>query len=95
MNVEKMHAIVRALCEKGKGILAADESTKTMSRRLETVGALSTPEVRREYRELLFTAPGIEPYLSGVILYDETIRSKTDDGAPFADLLTRGASCRA
>lgn len=83
-----VRAIVRALLVKGKGILAADESTGTMNKRLEAVGAMTTPEIRREYRQLLFTAPGIEEYLSGVILYDETIHSGTDDGAPFADLLT-------
>ena len=85
---ENMHATVRALLKKGKGILAADESTKTMNMRLLSVGAMTTPEISREYRELLFTAPGIEPYLSGVILYDATIRSETRDGAPFADVLT-------
>lgn len=85
---ENVRAIVRALLAKGKGILAADESTGTINKRLESVGAMTTPEMRREYRELLFSAPGIEDYLSGVILYDETIRSKTNDGVPFADLLT-------
>lgn len=83
-----MRAIVSALLQKRKGILAADESTGTMNTRLESVGAMTTPEMRREYRELLFTAPGIEEYLSGVILYDETIRNKTEAGVPFGDLLT-------
>lgn len=83
-----MHAIVCALLAKGKGILAADESVGTMNTRLASVGVLSTPEMRHEYRELLFTAPGIEQYLSGVILYDESIQSETDDGTSFSDLLT-------
>lgn len=87
-HVENMRAIVRALLAKGKGILAADESTATMNKRLEAVGAGITPEVRSAYRELLFTAPRIEAYLSGVILYDETIRAETSHGVPFADLLT-------
>lgn len=85
---ENMRAIVRALLIKGKGILAADESTGTMNKRLALVGTLTTPEIRREYRQLLFTAPGIEDYLSGVILYDETIRSSADADVPFADILT-------
>ena len=83
-----MRTIVRALLTKGKGILAADESIVTMDKRLASVGALTTPEMRREYRQLLFTSPGIEEYLSGIILYDESIRSTTDDGVSFADLLT-------
>jgi fructose-bisphosphate aldolase class I len=87
-QTENMRAIVRALLTKGKGILAADESITTMNKRLEAIGAVSTPEIRHDYRELLFTAPGIEAYLSGVILYDESIRSKTSDGVPFADFLT-------
>lgn len=86
--MENVRAIIRALLVKGKGILAADESTGTMNKRLESVGVLTTPPMRREYRQLLFTASGIEKYLSGIILYDETIRSGTDDGVPFADLLT-------
>ncbi len=85
---ENVASIVRALLAKGKGILAADESTTTMNKRLESVGAMTTLEMRHEYRELLFTAPGIEQYLSGVILYDESIKSKTSEGTPFADLLT-------
>lgn len=87
-HIEYVRTVARSLLVKGKGILAADESTKTMDTRLAAVGAMATPDMRREYRELLFTAPGIEEYLSGVILYDETIRSGTaDDGVPFADLL--------
>ncbi len=85
---ENMRAIVRALLAKGKGILAADESVRTMNTRLEAVGALTTPEMRHEYRELLFTAPGIDAYLSGVIFYDESLKSTTADGTRFPDLLT-------
>ena len=69
-TTENMRAIVQALLAKGKGLLAADESTGTMNKRLELVGALTTAEMRREYRELLFTASGNEAYLSGVILHD-------------------------
>ncbi len=85
---ESVRAIARALLTRGKGILAADESVSTMDKRLEAVGAGTTPEMRREYRELLFTAPGIEEFLSGVIMFDESIRSSTEDGTSFADLLT-------
>jgi fructose-bisphosphate aldolase class I len=87
-TMENVRATIGALLQKRKGILAADESTGTMNKRLEAAGASTTPEMRREYRELLFTAPDIEQYLSGVILYDETIRSATAGGVPFADLLT-------
>ncbi|MDO8573709.1 MAG: class I fructose-bisphosphate aldolase [Candidatus Daviesbacteria bacterium] len=74
-----MHLIIlkqtaKALVAPGKGILAADESTKTIQKRLEKIGVESTPETNLAYRRMLFTTPGIEQFLSGVILYDETIR---------------------
>ncbi|MBI2051816.1 fructose-bisphosphate aldolase class I [Candidatus Roizmanbacteria bacterium] len=72
-----------------KTILAADESTKTITKRLATIGVVSNPEVNRQYRQILFTANEIEKYVSGVILYDETIRQKTDDGIPFTKLLSQ------
>lgn len=75
------------LLAEGKGILAADESTGTITRRLAAVGVESTPDTRRAYREMLFTTPRIEEHLSGVILYDETIRQMRDDGTPLRDLL--------
>jgi len=71
----------------GKGLLAADESSGTIAKRFDSVGQENTEETRRAYRQLLLTADGIENYLSGVILYDETIRQKTDDGQPFAEAL--------
>jgi fructose-bisphosphate aldolase class I len=71
----------------GKGILAADESNKTMTKRLDSVGAESTEETRRRFRELLVTTPGVEEHISGVILYDETIRQAATDGTPFPALL--------
>src|SRR6201993_3547338 len=76
-----------ALVAEGKGILAADESTGTIKKRFDTIGVESTEETRRAYRNLLFTTPGAEEYISGVILYDETIRQKADDGTPFPELL--------
>lgn len=71
----------------GKGILAIDESTKTIGSRFQGIKVENTEENRRKYRELLFTAPGIEKFISGVILYDETFYQKTKDGTRFVDLL--------
>jgi fructose-bisphosphate aldolase class I len=76
-----------ALVAPGKGILAADESEGTIAKRLAAVGVESTEDNRRAYRELLFTAPGIEDSLSGIILFDETIRQSSSDGTPFPELL--------
>ncbi|MFP5225424.1 MAG: class I fructose-bisphosphate aldolase [Actinomycetota bacterium] len=72
----------------GKGILAADESTGTIKKRFDQIGTESTEETRRKYRDLLFTTPGAEEFISGVILFDETIRQSSADGTPFPDLLT-------
>lgn len=69
---------------KDKGILAADESSGTIKKRFDAIQLESTEEHRRSYRELLFTAPGIGQWISGVIFYDETLRQKTRDGMPFA-----------
>jgi len=78
-----------AMVAKGKGLLAADESSGTCETRFKSVGVACTEESRRAYRGLLITAPGAEQYVSGIILYDETLRQKTDDGVPFADYLAR------
>jgi fructose-bisphosphate aldolase class I len=77
----------RALVAPGKGILAADESTGTMAKRLEAVGVGSSDAARRRFRELLFTTPEAETHISGVILYDETLRQEASDGRRFAQLL--------
>jgi len=77
----------RAMVAKGKGILAADESSPTIKKRFDSIGVQSTEENRRAYRELLFTADGVADYISGVILYDETIRQSTSAGKPFPDVL--------
>jgi fructose-bisphosphate aldolase class I len=77
------------LVAEGKGLLAADESLGSIVKRFEPVGVPSTEENRRAYRELLFTAPEIEKYISGVILFDETIRQSTMEGIPFPELLRR------
>lgn len=71
----------------GKGILAADQSVKTMNKQLAAIGATADTETRRRYRELLFTTNGIEKYVTGIILYDATIRNQASDGTAFIDLL--------
>jgi fructose-bisphosphate aldolase class I len=83
----ELHDTARALVAEGKGILAADESTGTIKKRFDSIELESTEENRRAYRELLFTTPGVEDYISGVILYDETIRQSASDGTPFPELL--------
>jgi fructose-bisphosphate aldolase class I len=87
MDVQQLESTAKALVAEGKGILAADESEGTIKKRLDSIGVDSTEENRRAYRELLFTTEGVEDYISGVILFDETIRQKSSDGTPFARLL--------
>src|SRR5947208_6574965 len=81
-----LEATAKALVAEGKGILAADESTGTIKKRFDSIGVESTEDTRRAYRELLFTTPGVEKFVSGVILYDETIRQSASDGTPFPEL---------
>ena len=87
MNVKDLETTARALVAPGKGILAADESTPTITKRFKTIGLESTEENRRAYREMLFTTPGLNDFISGVILFDETIRQKTKQGTPFPEFL--------
>jgi fructose-bisphosphate aldolase, class I len=87
VNKSELIATARAMVPPGRGILAADESTGTIKKRFDGINLASTEENRRAYRELLFTTAGAEEYISGVILYDETIRQATRDGVPFARLL--------
>jgi len=77
----------RALVAEGKGILAADESDGTIKKRFDSIGVESTEETRRAYRDLLFTTEGVEEFISGVILFDETTRQSGSDGTPFPKLL--------
>jgi fructose-bisphosphate aldolase, class I len=84
-----MEATARQLVAPGKGILAADESTGTIEKRFATIGVESTPETRRAYRQLLFTTPDLERSISGVILFDETIRQADDSGTPFVEILAQ------
>ncbi|MCA3748909.1 MAG: fructose-bisphosphate aldolase class I, partial [Rubrobacter sp.] len=87
MDVGQLESTARALVAPGKGILAADESLGTIGKRFKAVGIESTEETRRRYRQMLFTTPGIGEFLSGVILFDETIRQKADDGRPLPKVL--------
>ncbi|HXP64453.1 MAG TPA: class I fructose-bisphosphate aldolase, partial [Steroidobacteraceae bacterium] len=89
MNIGELNAIARAMVAKNRGLLAADESGSTIKKRFDTIKLESTEENRRAYREMLFTAPGAKDYISGVILYDETIRQKTKDGVLFPAYLAQ------
>ena len=89
MNATELMHTARGLMARGKGILAADESTATITKRFSAIQLESTEEHRRAYRELLFTAPAAAESVSGVILYDETIRQKTKDGMPFPQYLMK------
>jgi fructose-bisphosphate aldolase, class I len=82
-----LESTAATLVADGKGILAADESVATLTRRFDTFGIQSTEQSRRAYREMLFTTPGAAEFISGAILYDETIRQKSSGGTPLADVL--------
>jgi len=89
MNQDELKSIAGAMLAKPKGLLAADESSATCAKRFEAVGIEDNEENRRQWRQLLLCADGVEQYLSGVILYDETIRQKDDSGMPFPEVLKR------
>ena len=85
---DKLAEIANAMVAPGKGVLAADESSGTIKKRFDTIGVTSTDDTRRDYREMLFRAgDGMKNYVSGVILYDETIRQKAKDGTPLVDVI--------
>jgi len=87
MKNENLESVARKLVAGGKGILAADESSPTIEKRLKSIGVPSTEENRRAYREVLFTTAGAGDFISGVILFEETIRQKTRDGRTFVEAL--------
>lgn len=89
MNKADLERVARAMVVKDRGILAADESSGTIKKRFDGIKLESTEEARRTYRELLFTAPGVDQWISGVILYDETLRQKTKEGVPFPQHLEK------
>lgn len=87
MNVQALHEMAMQLVADGKGILAADESTGTIKKRFDSIDVKSTESNRRDYRQMLFTAPGISAHISGVILYDETLRQEAADGTPLIKVI--------
>ena len=87
MDIAQLSAHAQALVAPGKGILAADESSGTIKKRFDSIGVESTEDNRRDYREMLFRAPGAGNYISGVILYDETLRQNAADGTPLVKIL--------
>jgi len=87
MDAAELSKIAKYLVADNKGILAADESSSTIKKRFEKIGIEDTTQNHRKYRQMLFTAPEIEKYISGVILYDETIRQKDDSGKMFTEML--------
>ena len=93
MNLAELHKIACAMVTPGKGLLAADESSGTIKKRFDAVGIESTPESRRDYRELLFrSSEAMSKYVSGVILYDETIRQKAKDGTALVALIQQSGA---
>jgi fructose-bisphosphate aldolase class I len=89
MSKQELEAVAQAMVAKGKGILAADESMGTIKRRFDGIKIESNENNRRAYREMLFTTKGLEEAISGVILFDETIRSAASDGTPFPQVLSK------
>jgi fructose-bisphosphate aldolase, class I len=93
MNLAELNKVATAMVAPGRGILAADESTGTIKKRFDSIGVESTPDNRRDYREMLFrSADGMGKYISGVILYDETIRQNAKDGTPLVKLIEKAGS---
>jgi fructose-bisphosphate aldolase class I len=86
-TTQQLQQVARTLVAPGKGILAADESTGSIQKRLESIGVESTEENRRAYRDVLFTTEGVGEFISGVIMFDETIRQAAKDGTPFVKVL--------
>src|ERR687889_1259864 len=93
MNLDQLTKVAEAMVQPGKGILAADESSGTIKKRFDTIGVDSTADNRRDYRELLFrSTDAMKNHISGVILYDETIRQKAKDGTPLTKLIEQAGS---
>src|SRR5690349_18752375 len=93
MNLTELNKIALAMTAPGKGILAADESSGTIKKRFDAIKVESTEDTRRDYREMLFrTTEAMKNYISGVILYDETIWQKAKDGTPLVELIKKAGS---
>jgi fructose-bisphosphate aldolase class I len=89
MSLSDLERVATAMVAKDKGLLAADESTATIGKRFAKIGVESSADQRRNYRQMLFATPGVAQWISGVILYDETIRQHTQAGVPFPDYLAK------
>src|SRR5690349_24137227 len=87
MDLAALNAVAQAMVTRGKGILAADESTGTIKKRFDAIGVENTEENRRDYRELMFRAKDAMAHISGVILYDETIWQNAADGTPLVKVI--------
>src|SRR5919201_4259923 len=93
MNLAELNKVAEAMVAPGRGILAADESTGTIKKRFDSMGVKSTADNRRDYRELLFrSSDAMSKYISGVILYDETIRQNAKDGTPLVKLIANSGA---
>src|SRR3954463_7761343 len=93
MNLAELNKVAQAMVAPGRGILAADESSGTIKKRFDTIGVECTSDSRRDYREMLFrSSDAMSKYISGVILYDETIRQNAKDGTPLAKLIEKAGS---
>src|ERR1700735_2025655 len=92
MNLFDLNKVAEAMVATGKGLLAADESTGTIKKRFDAIKVESTEDSRRDYREMLFRSEALSKYISGVILYDETIWQKAKDGTPLVKLIEQ-AGC--
>src|SRR5246127_590219 len=93
MNLSELNKVATAMVAPGRGILAADESTGTIKKRFDAIGVESTADNRRDYREMMFrTGEAMSKYISGVILYDETIRQNAKDGTPLVKLIEKAGS---
>ena len=92
MDIAELNAIARKMTAKGKGLLAADESTGTIQKRFDKIGVANTEDNRRDYRELLFRSADGMKHVSGVILFDETIRQKAKDGTPLVKLIEQAGA---
>src|ERR1700735_429228 len=93
MNLAELNRVAEAMVAPGRGLLAADESTSTIKNRFDAIGVESTPITRRDYREMLFrSGEAMSKNISGVILYDETIRQNAKDGTPLAQLIEKAGA---
>src|ERR1700689_917104 len=93
MNLSELNKVAAAMVAPGRGILASDESNATIKKRFDTLGVESTADNRRDYREMLFrSADAMSKYISGVILYDETIRQNAKDGTPLVKLIEKSGA---